>query len=113
MVVEGFNNLLTLAGPSASLALSGVLNAVEFERMVSFVMAGANNRAAGMRAGSVIVSKPDMALSGIENVFALGFDHLAMAQIACRGNKLIWTTAPGVMRPQISIVGENNMAENP
>lgn len=112
VVVEAFNNALTVTGSCAALGLSGVQNNVDFEKMGTVFMEGANNRAAGTLAGAGPTTGPDVTLVGSDNVLVLRFDRPAVVEIAGSGNSLFWTTAPGIAPPQISILGVNNTAEN-
>lgn len=111
LVVEGLEHQVNVTGPCEAAVISGVQNVVVFESAGQVTLGGANNRVTGAVTGTRITNEVDVSFAGVDNVLALRFDRAAAVDIAGSGNRLVWSTAPGVSAPQVRIIGENNTAE--
>lgn len=111
VAIEGMNHVLTLTGQCLSLAVSGVQNNVTFETAMTVSLGGSTNKVAGTVTPDATAKGPVVTLAGSENVLTLGFAQPAKASIAGVGNRLLWSTPPGMTAPAFSITGSDNLAE--
>ena len=105
VMVDGVNHDLAISETCQSVTVSGAQNKVVFENAASVTLVGASNQAAGVVAGA----GGDVTLAGVDNVLTLRFERPARVEISGSGNRLVWSVADGVPRPDIRVSGENNI----